>query len=83
MIQREKKKIDKKYRIERCAWLLSYVTIKQNISVQTVNFSSFPFKFWWRKKYFFYNKICGFLVFCFFTFFNITFFFSFLQKIIL
>lgn len=49
----ERKKIDKKYRIEHCAWLLSYVTTKQNILVQTVNFSSFPFKSDGEKNYLF------------------------------
>lgn len=62
---RKKKKIDKKdgYNI-----VLGYfpVTTKQNISVQIVNFSSFPFKSGGEKNTFFYNKICGFFGFLLF-----------------
>lgn len=66
MVQIEKKKkIDKKdgYNI-----VLGYfpVTTKQNISVQIVNFSSFPFKSGGEKNTFFYNKICGFFGFLLF-----------------
>jgi hypothetical protein len=32
----EKKKISKKNGIQLCAWLFSYVTTKQNISVQII-----------------------------------------------
>lgn len=40
----------------------------KNISVQIVNFSSFPFKTGGEKNTFFYNKICSFLVVFFFLF---------------
>lgn len=65
----ERKKIDKKYRIEHCAWLLSYVTTKQNILVQTVNFSSFPFKSGGEKNTFSIIKYVVFWLFFFFYFF--------------
>lgn len=61
------KKIDKKDGIKHCAWLFSYVTTKQNISVQIVNSSSFPFKSGGEKNTFSIIKYAFFLFFAFLT----------------
>lgn len=77
-------KVSKKDRIELCAWLFSYVTTKQNILVQIINYSSFPFKSGGEKNTFSIIKYVVFWFFFFFYFFKRNFsFFSFLQKIIL